>query len=138
MQMGHKYYSLRFIVTFFIAILAMFIIYMSNAGSLKHPNLLFVSMGVLFVINGYYATIMKPNYFIGFRTPWTLESDKSWEKTHQLVRPIWMIGGLLVVILGFIMPDPKTFFPIFMGITAILVLVPFVYSYIVYRNDDEA
>jgi len=138
MQMGQKYYNLRFVMTFFIAVLSTFLIYTSNAGSIKNPNLLFGSIGVLVVIMGNYLTSIDSNYLIGIRTPWTLSSEKSWKKTHQLARPIWMIGGSLIVILGFIIPDIKTYFPIWLVIIAILGLVPIVYSYIVYRNDEES
>lgn len=35
----------------------------------------------------------RPNFFLGIRTPWTLSSPTTWEKTHRL-------GGLLVVLAG--------------------------------------
>ncbi|MDQ2752120.1 MAG: SdpI family protein, partial [Bacteroidota bacterium] len=27
---------------------------------------------------------IKPNYFAGYRLPWTLESEENWRKTHHL------------------------------------------------------
>ena len=36
-----------------------------------------ISVGVLILIIGNYMNTIKPNYFIGIRTPWTLENPES-------------------------------------------------------------
>jgi uncharacterized membrane protein len=54
-------------------------------------------MGAFFAVLGNYMHSIKPNYFVGFRTPWTLESEDNWRKTHQLVSKVWVPGGLLII-----------------------------------------
>jgi uncharacterized membrane protein len=41
-------------------------------------------MGVLFVVLGSLMGKVRPNWFVGIRTPWTLSSKLSWDKTHRL------------------------------------------------------
>src|SRR5659263_284903 len=40
MQMGDKYYTFRFMLTFFFSLFATYLLYISSAGSLKNPNIL--------------------------------------------------------------------------------------------------
>jgi len=130
------YYNIRFIITFFIALITTFLIYSSNGGSFKNPNIHLLIIGTIFAILGIIMKTIEPNNFIGMRTPWAMESDYNWKKTHQLASPIWFWGGIILDACPFISPHkPVTPF-IVLGIVAILVIVPFVYSYIVYRKED--
>jgi uncharacterized membrane protein len=51
------------------------------------------ALALLFILMGNYMAKTRPNFFAGIRTPWTLSSDFSWEKTHRL-------GGRLLVATG--------------------------------------
>lgn len=53
-------------------------------------------LAAFFLLMGNYMSALKPNYFIGIRTPWTLESEYVWKKTHVL-------GGKLFFVLGFLL-----------------------------------
>jgi len=136
-KMGSKYYNLRFIITLFIALITLYIIYSSTGGTFKNPNLHFLLLGSLFAILGNYITTIKPNNFIGVRTPWTMESDYTWKKTHQLAGPLMIGGGIILDTLPFIFPYKAVSPIIVLGIIAIMVLVPVVYSYFVFRNEEE-
>jgi uncharacterized membrane protein len=48
------------------------------------------AVGVFFMIIGAMLPRAHPNWFVGIRTPWTLTSDASWQKTHRL-------GGALFI-----------------------------------------
>ena len=77
---------------------------------------------------------MKPNYFIGIRTPWTLENEETWRKTHKLGGKLWLIGGLLTILLAFVAKS-NSFLAISFGtITAIETLVPIIYSYVEFKK----
>ncbi|MFZ2310725.1 MAG: SdpI family protein, partial [Patescibacteria group bacterium] len=54
------------------------------------------AIGILFLLIGNYFGKLKLNYFVGFRTPWTLSSENVWNKTHR-------VGGKAFIILGLIM-----------------------------------
>ena len=80
-NMGEKYESIKFILIFFMSFLALFILYSSHSQTITNPNILFILIGFLFVFLGNYMKTIKPNYFIGIRTPWTLENETVYFKT---------------------------------------------------------
>jgi len=67
-----------------------------------------LAMGTLFIILGKYLPQVKPNWFIGIRTPWTLSSDRVWKKTHQAGG--WVFGAMgIVMIASILWPAPWNF-----------------------------
>jgi uncharacterized membrane protein len=128
-QMGAKYYTLRFMLTLFFSVLATYLLYLSNAGSLKNPNLLVALIGVLFAVLGNYFQAIRPNYFIGIRTPWTLENEEVWKKTHRLGGRLWIACGLLIAVISFIIRNNLALAITLGAILSVMVIVPVVYSY---------
>jgi uncharacterized membrane protein len=57
-----------------------------------------VGIGVLFVVIGNLLPRARPNWFVGIRTPWTLSSDRVWEKTHRVGGHVFVAGGILIVL----------------------------------------
>jgi uncharacterized membrane protein len=53
-----------------------------------------VGISLFFALLGNYLTGVQPNYFLGIRTPWVLESGTVWLKTHWLVGRLFFAGGL--------------------------------------------
>jgi uncharacterized membrane protein len=94
---------------------------------------LFISMGLLFAIIGNYMNNLKPNWFAGLRLPWTLENEDNWRRTHQLASKLWFAGGLLMALCGFLLPF-KAAFTALIIIGLIIVIVPGVYSYRIYKE----
>jgi uncharacterized membrane protein len=93
-------------------------------------------LAALFILIGAISGKLRPNWFIGIRTPWTLSSERSWVRSHR-------VGGWLFVLLGVAillavpMLGPRSvryILPI--GIGGILVW-SFVYSYLVWRTDPD-
>lgn len=112
----------------FLCSLNLMIVYSSKAGSFGLNGLMLPLMGLFFMVLGNYMYSIKPNYFVGFRTPWTLENEDNWRKTHQLVGKIWVPGGLLMSISTLLLPA-KAGFIVFMTLTGLMVLIPFLFSY---------
>jgi len=133
-QMGEKYYTLRFTLTFFFSLLAILLIYMSKANGVDHHNMLFALIGALFAMLGNYFQAVRPNYFIGIRTPWTLENEQVWKKTHRLGGQLWMVGGVLIAILAFFINNPNTSSIIFGIIISLMIIVPVVFSYTEFKK----
>jgi len=88
-----------------------------------------VLLGLIFTIVGNYLPKCKQNYTIGIKIPWTLNSEENWNRTHRLAGWIWTIGGLLIMLSGFFGG-----FWCFLGVTLLMVFVPLIYSYILYRR----
>lgn len=132
-KMGKKYHTLKGVITTFMSILALFIIYNAKNQSFANPNYILMLCGILFIIFGNYFKTLKANYFIGIRTPWTLENENIWKETHKLGGKIWFIGGF-IIILSSLTYNEQINFIIFMITIAIMVLVPVIYSYLLFRK----
>ncbi len=131
--MGGKYYQIKFVLVLFMSVLALYILHSSNSKTLSSPSIVFVLLGLLFMALGNYFKVIKQNYFLGIKTPWTLESEEVWKLTHILAGKLWIIGGLLIVIFSLVLPEDVNFY-IFIAITAIISIVPIVYSYIIFKE----
>lgn len=132
-KMGKKLQTIKFLLTTFMSILALFIIYTAKNQSFTNPNYIVLITGVLFIILGNYFKTIKPNYFIGIKTPWTLENETVWKETHKLGGKMWFIGGL-IIILSSLLLEKQTNFTLFIVITAIITIIPMVYSYLKFQN----
>ena len=132
-QMGEKYYSLRILMTILMSAISMYILF-SGKGDKLNPTWFIALIGAFDAVFGNYLQTVKPNYFIGIRTPWTLENEQTWRSTHRMAGRIWMVGGLLIIILSLVLTNYVTLGIIFTTITFILVIVPVIYSYIQFKK----
>lgn len=90
------------------------------------------AMAVLFYYAGVLIAHAKRNWFIGIRTPWTLSSDKVWDRTHFVGGKLFKICAVFCA-LGFFIPK----------IAIWLILVPvllstvylFLYSYQEFKKE---
>ena len=86
-----------------------------------------VIIGLMLSIVGNYLPKCKQNYTIGIKLPWTLNSEENWNKTHRFAGRLWVICGIVIVLTGFFGS-----FWISFGIVLLMVLAPFLYSYILH------
>ena len=135
-KMGNKLQTLKVLMTTLMSILALFIIYSAKNQSFANPNYIVLLIGVLYIILGNYFKTIKANYFIGIRTPWTLENETVWKETHKLGGKMWFIGGIIVVLSSLIL-DKQPNFTLFFIITGIISIIPIAYSYILFRKEKK-
>ena len=89
-----------------------------------------VFMGVLFILIGNYLPKTKQSYTMGIKLPWTLASEENWNRTHRLAGFLWVLGGIYFIVVSFIVWSV----PAFVIPLAVMVLVPMVYSFLLYRK----
>jgi uncharacterized membrane protein len=65
------------------------------------PRFIFPAVALLFVVIGNYLGKTRSNFFAGIRTPWTLSSDYSWEKTHRLTGRLYALAGACSFVVSF-------------------------------------
>lgn len=135
-KMGNKFRTLKFLLTTIMSALALFIIYSIQSKSSTSPNIIFLIVGVLYVVLGNYFKTIRANYFIGIRTPWTLESETVWKETHLLGGKLWLIGGLLVIISALLL-DEKMNSAVFFIITIIITIIPAAYSFLLFKRENK-
>jgi uncharacterized membrane protein len=88
-----------------------------------------VFIGLVLAIVGNYLPKCKQNYTIGIKIPWTLNSEENWNKTHRFAGRLWTVCGLVIMLTGFFGG-----FWIFLGVVLLMVLAPFIYSYVLHRK----
>jgi uncharacterized membrane protein len=93
-------------------------------------------VGILFAIIGNVLTTVRSNFMFGVRTPWTLTSERSWDRTHRLVGRLLVVTGLLMVAAAL-----TGQLVIVMGVMLVMLVVILAggtwYSYRVWRTDPE-
>jgi uncharacterized membrane protein len=89
--------------------------------------------GLLFAFIGNIMNSIKPNYFAGIRTPWTLESEDTWRATHRLAGKIWFGGGIVLTILMLLI-SPVVGKVVFTSFIAVMILIPVIYSYVYFKK----
>ncbi|MBK7696319.1 MAG: SdpI family protein [Saprospiraceae bacterium] len=134
-EMGDNFFSIRLLIAVFMAALNVVILNAAKEGGMENANILLVLMGALFAGLGNYMQTVRPNYFVGIRTPWTLESESVWKLTHRLASKVWMAGGILIVFLSLLLQDSKLVFIIFFVLVSVMVIVPVVYSYLLLKKE---
>lgn len=93
-------------------------------------------IGLTFVGLGNYLPKVRPNWFVGIRTPWSLSSDAVWRGTHRLGGRTMVLGGLIMVAAAFA-PEPVAS-PVGMAALGLAIGVPVVYSYVLWRRETRA
>ena len=98
-------------------------------GDVRVEMLMPILLGVVFIAIGNYMPKCKQNYTIGIKIPWTLANEENWNRTHRLAGWIWVGGGVVMMLAGFF-----DLFWLIMVATAIMVLIPLIYSYILHKK----
>lgn len=91
---------------------------------------------LLFAAIGNYMPNLKPNYFAGFRLPWTLGNADNWRRTHQVAGRTWFAGGLLCAFICLLLPLEGAL--LVSGILFLtMLLLPAFYSYRLFKQAKE-
>ena len=107
-------------------------------ASLGYPvamqRVLPIGVGILLVLIGNLLPRARPNWFIGIRTPWTLSSDRVWEKTHRVGGRAFVAGGLAIIIAALVMPQWAHY--VLVSVVVVCSLGAVLYSYIAWRREQ--
>src|SRR5439155_2800501 len=72
-----------------------------SLGLLKEPPRAHaVLMAAFLIVLGNFIGRLRPSWFVGIRTPWTLSSDAVWRRTHRLAGRLMVPAGLLALLLA--------------------------------------
>jgi len=129
-----KYYNLFILLTilflFYIYLLSIFwnLGYKFSMGQLMMP-----AIGALLFYCGVLLENAKRNWFIGFRTPWTLSSDLVWEKTNKMGGKVFKVAGIITA-LAFLFSSLLLYL-IVIPILFISILFLVLYSYFEYQKE---
>ncbi len=89
------------------------------------------ALGFLFYYMGILTENAKRNWFVGIRTPWTLSSEKVWNRTHKKGGKLFKASGVIAVI-GALFGELAVWFVLVPVLLSAAYLV--VYSYLEYQK----
>ena len=130
-KLATKYTAIRFVIAGFITVILLFILQGSTSDTIN-LKLFFAIFGLFFAFLGNYFKTIKPNYFIGIRTPWTLENETVWKKTHLISGNIWFVGGILIAF-SYFLPNDINKIVVF-SLFGIIILFPIIYSFLEFKK----
>jgi uncharacterized membrane protein len=114
-------------------------IYIVQLNTALHPEqsalvgrYVMFGIGALLILMGNYMGKIRQNFFVGLRTPWSLSDPEVWQRSQRFGGWAFVLGGLGII--------AETFFWwqvvwVFFGIFILVVLVPVIYSYLIYRKE---
>ena len=95
-----------------------------------------IGIGLVFLTIGNLLPRARPNWFVGIRTPWTLSSDRVWEKTHRFGGRVFVAAGILITLAGLFAVQwahAVAFTVILITVTTVLV-----YSYLEWKREQAS
>jgi uncharacterized membrane protein len=129
------YNSIRLGLVLFLAVLYAAAVAAAFGRQIDITQIAFLGTAVLFVILGNVMGKIRPNWFVGVRTPWTLSSKMSWDKTHRLAGGLFMVMGALFVVVAFVHSTWAYVGMLVIDLTCVGWMIA--YSYLVYRRDPN-
>ena len=88
-----------------------------------------IMVGIMFIILGNYVHKVKQNYTVGMKLPWTLNSEKNWNRTNRMTGWILILSGLLFLMNSLLLKTEIVF-----AVILVVILVPMIYSFILYKK----
>ncbi|CAN5920655.1 hypothetical protein BH24BAC1_BH24BAC1_30840 [soil metagenome] len=128
-----SYYKLRIILAVFVTLLTGTILLNGLGYAIDVARVVGLSVLLLLAFIGNYLTTIRPNWFVGIRTPWTLSNDTVWKRTHQLVGKLWFFGGLAGFLLGLFLHTEFLLFLV-LGLALVLGLGSVIISFVIYKK----
>ena len=127
-----KYFD-GFMILIILFLLSLYIVTILWSSGITFNMIYFIvpAIAIIFYYTGVLIENAKRNWFIGIRTPWTLSSERVWNKTHKLGGKLFKILSAIILI-GVLLTDYAfliMLIPI-LGITIYLIA----YSYVEYSR----
>jgi uncharacterized membrane protein len=131
-----NYQKLRLVIGLFWGVTIGIVLYMAGHQEDQLPveRLLMGLISFLFAGMGNYLATIKPNWFVGIRTPWTLANETVWRKTHRLAGRLMVVGGLVGMVIALVFPSSYMIESI-LSLAGLVTIIPAVYTYIYFRQE---
>ena len=135
---GHNEKVMNLVALIFPAMSILFAAFMYGKAldvEVELGAFLFVLLGLFFIAVGNWLPKIKQNTTLGIKLRWTLYSEENWNKTHRFAGFVWVIGGVIFLLMGFV-PSDLLIFLLPLQII-VLACVPMVYSWLLSRKQKR-
>jgi uncharacterized membrane protein len=133
---GNAYRNIRLALALFM--LTLFFITMQwSLGTMliKSKTILILVFGLMAVLGNFLRTI-RSNFFVGIRTPWTLDNAEVWKKTHEHAGKLWFYVSLAAMAILLFIREEYLLWIVIPSIS-VLAIYPVVYSYMLFRKIED-
>jgi uncharacterized membrane protein len=135
-QQFREYYDgFVVLIMVFLFYLYLLTIFWNSGYTFNMITFLSPAFAILFYYSGILIENARRNWFIGIRTPWTLSSDKVWDKTHKIGGRLFKIAGILSLLAIFFES-----YAIYIIIVPVIIVTIYtvLYSYFEYQKEFYA
>lgn len=118
-------------VLLFFLVIQIIVTLVGLGFQLDFPFVMNLALSVFLIFIGNYLGKLRPNYWAGIRTPWTLANDTVWERTHRLGGWLFVAAGLIGLLTSFV---PALRFWAVIGALLLATAILCIYSYMLYNR----
>ncbi|MCX6777084.1 MAG: SdpI family protein [Candidatus Micrarchaeota archaeon] len=128
---GH-YDNFSIILVLFLFYIYLLTVFWNIGMKFNMMQLMAPAFTVLFYYTGVMVENSKKNWFIGIRTPWTMSSERVWNKTHKVGGKLFKVVGV-IALLGIFFP----YYSLLIILVPILLVAAYtaLYSYLEYNKE---
>lgn len=127
------YFTVRIFVNLLLAGIVVMSYWQAMGNEMPITRIISAAVMLLLLLLGNHLGKVRSNYFVGIRTPWTLQNEDVWRKTHRLAAKLLSGSAAIAIILSFLLPENYLFMAI-MTTVGVGLIFPTIYSYIIYRK----
>ncbi|MBK5284876.1 MAG: SdpI family protein [Bacteroidia bacterium] len=134
---GNAYRNIRLALALFMVIIFFIAMQWSIGSKMINAKLVFIVVFALLAVMGNFMRTIRSNFFIGIRTPWTLDNPEVWRRTHERSGKLWFYSSLAAILITFIISE--NYMTIFLiAYIAVTSIYPIIYSYLLFRKIRKA
>lgn len=135
-RFSDTYWTIANMVVAFICVLHVLVLGRSLGWPVDVTTATLLCVGIMFMMMGNVLPRTRSNWWLGIRTPWTMESETVWRATHRLAGKTFMLGGVITVVAALLPAELRPW--IAMAALGIAGFVPVIYSYLYWRRENAA
>jgi uncharacterized membrane protein len=130
---GNTYRSIRMLLVIFMTALFFVTMQIALGAMAMNSKAMFILIFGLMAVLGNFMRTIRSNFFVGIRTPWTLDNPEVWRRTHEAGGKLWFYASLIgMVCLLFIRKEDILWLTI--PYLAAIIVYPVLYSYLLFKK----
>lgn len=111
-------------------------LYAASHPGVNVSSIVVAGVCLLIIVVGNYLGKTRSMFLVGVRTPWTLSSEYSWQRTHSLAGKLWVVTGALGFAAAITM-SPKEALHILLYALGGSIVLSVIASYVYWRHDPD-
>jgi len=127
---NNAYLQIMLVVLVFLAYIHFLTLAAALGRAVEMRAMVIGAVCAMFAAIGLPLARVRRNFYVGVRTPWTLANDRVWEATHRFAAKTFVAGGLVGLVLAFLVSAP---WAPFVAIAA-AGLAPVIHSLVFYKQ----